>query len=369
MSAGEDRPELHLERGHRLLWSPARRLARAAETPLVRGTALVLALLIEPALADTVIMRNGDRLTGEVLRQEGTELLIRTAYAGTITIDWEQVSEVSMDTPATVLLDDERVIRVAALTRENESLRLEAPAGREPMTVSANQVRIVQPEHWETGHGGKLSGQINLAIEAQTGNSESTELDVDATLRYRRRWSEFESFGQLEYDTANDQSTTDKWTLNNKYTRFFPKTRWYGAAWLRLKNDRFADVRLRTIAGPAAGYAFEPGGARLNLEVGPVYLNEDYYTNDNESYWGPGLFVDYEQPVLGERLEVYLNGMGFTALSDASKDLWVSWAGLRMPLSRGFVGAIEYEIDHDDPPAVNAKPTDETLRLKLGYEW
>jgi hypothetical protein len=40
-----------------------------------------------------------------------------------------------------------------------------------------------------------------------------------------------------------------------------------------------------------------------------------------------------------------------------------------MPLSRGLVGAIGYEIGHDDPPAVNAKPTDETLRLKLGYEW
>lgn len=71
--------------------------------------------------------------------------------------------------------------------------------------------------------GGKFSGRINLALEDQTGNSESTELDVDATLRYRRRWSEFESFGQVEYDTANDQSTADKWTLNNKYTRFFPK--------------------------------------------------------------------------------------------------------------------------------------------------
>ena len=348
---------------------PPERSAPAAHTPLIQGTALALALLMEPTLADTVIMRNGDRLTGEVLRQEGGELLIRTAYAGTIALDWGQVSDVRLDAPATVLLDDERVVTVAALTREKESLRFETPAGREPMTVATNQVRVIQPEPWEMGDGGKFSGRINLALEDQTGNSESTELDVDATLRYRRRWSELETFGQLEYDTTNGQRTTDNWTLNNKYTRFFPKTPWYGAAWLRLKNDRFADIRLRTNAGPAVGYAFEPGGARLNLEVGPVYLNEDYYTNDNESYWGPGLFVDYEQPVLGERLEVYLHGMGFTSLSDMDKNLWVSWAGLRMPLSRGFVGAIEYEIDTEDPPAVDANPTDETLRLKLGYEW
>jgi hypothetical protein len=67
-------------------------------------------------------------------------------------------------------------------------------------------------------------------------------------------------------------------------------------------------------------------------------------------------------------MEAYLRGMGFTSLSDQDKDLWVSWAGLRVLLLAGFVGSVEYEIDHDDPPAVNAKPTDETLRFKVG-EW
>jgi len=314
-------------------------------------------------------MRNGDRLTGEVMRQAGGELQIRTAYADVITVDFAQVSDVRLDTPVPVLLDDERIVSVAALTREEDALRLETPARREPMTVSPEQVRVVQPEPWETGEGGKFSGQINLGLEDETGNSDSTELDIDMTLSYRRRWSELETFGQLEYDTTNGRRSTDNWKLNSKYARFFPETPWYGAAWLRLKNDRFADLRLRTIAAPALGYAFEAGGARFSVELGPTYLNEDYYTNHNESYWGPGLFVDYAQGLFGDRVEVYLHGMGFTALSDEEKDVWVSWAGLRVPLTSGFVGSIEYEIDHDDPPAVDAKSTDETLRLKLGYEW
>ncbi|WP_295884650.1 DUF481 domain-containing protein [uncultured Thiohalocapsa sp.] len=43
--------------------------------------------------------------------------------------------------------------------------------------------------------------------------------------------------------------------------------------------------------------------------------------------------------------------------------------GFRVPLIAGFVGSMEYEIDHDSRPAVEAKTTDETVRLKLGYEW
>jgi putative salt-induced outer membrane protein YdiY len=356
--------------GGRLPRMPAARCSKlAVGRAQMLGAALALALLAQPAAADTVVMRNGDRFTGEVVRQAGGELQVRTAYAGLITVDFAQVSEVRLDTPVPVLLDDERVVSVAALTRYDDALRLETPARREPMTVSPDRVRVVHPEPWETGDGGKFSGQINLGLEDETGNSDSTELDLDTTLRYRRRWHELETFGQLEYDTTNGKKSTDNWKLNSKYSHFFRNTPWYGAAWLRLKNDRFADVRLRTIAAPALGYAFEAGGARLSVEVGPTYVNEDYYVHENASYWGPGLFVDYAQGLFGNRVEVYLHGMGFTSWSDENKDLMVSWAGLRIPLSGGFVGSIEYEIDHDDPPAVNAKPTDETVRLKLGYEW
>jgi putative salt-induced outer membrane protein YdiY len=344
--------------------------ARAARTLAILGCVLASISPIQTAQADIVTMHNGDRFTCEVVRQSGDELVIRTAYAtGTITLDWAQVDSVELDEPAPVLLDDDRVVAVAALTRDEESLRLDRPAGREPMTVSPDQVTVVDPEPWETGRGGKFSGGVNLALEDESGNSPSTELDIDLTLRYRRRWSEFETFGQLEYDTTDGERSTDKWLLNNKYTRFLPHTSWYGAAWLRLKNDYFADVRLRTIAAPAAGYAFQAGSARLSIELGPTYVSEDYYNNPDETYWGPGLFLDYTQGFLGDRVEAYLNGMGFTSLSDQDKDLWVSWVGLRVPLLAGFVGSVEYEIDHDDPPAVNAKPTDETLRLKVGYQW
>jgi putative salt-induced outer membrane protein YdiY len=330
---------------------------------------LTLSLLSQLVSADTVIMQNGDRLSGEVKRQEGGKLLIHIAYAGTIAIDWAQVREVELDDPVDVLLDDERVVTVAEVTRADGRLRLQPPDVPQPMTVPPDAVELIEPEPWETGKGGKLSGRINLAFENENGNSPSTELDIDLTLSYRRRFSLFESFGQLEYDTTDGERSTDKWVLNNKYARFFPDTPWYGAAWLRLKNDRFADVRLRTIAASALGYAFGTGGTQLSVELGPAYLNEDHYVSPNASYWGPGVFVELEQALFRDRLTFYLKGMGFSSLSDGDKELWVSRTGFRVPLLAGFIGSIEYEIDHDHPPAEGAKATDETLRLLLGYEW
>jgi hypothetical protein len=102
-------------------------------------TAVVALLITLPGLqtgrADEVIMQNGDRFTGNVVRQQGGRLKLETAYAGTLDIDWEQVSEVRLDEPQEVLLDDERVVHVRAVSREDDRLTLLQEPPSEPMTV------------------------------------------------------------------------------------------------------------------------------------------------------------------------------------------------------------------------------------------
>lgn len=329
-------------------------------------------MLTGTAVADVVILQNGDRLTGKVVRQEDGLLQLETDYAGTLTIDWDQVHECQLDEPARLLLDDQEVLEAKRIVRSTttDRLQIREPDARASRSLPDDRVEVLNPEPWELGDGHKLNGAVNVAFQDESGNSESTELDLDFTLRYRRRWDEFESYGQLEYDTTRGIRTTENWTLLNKYVRRFHKTPWYGAGWLRFKHDRFADLRLRTIVGPALGYRFNTAeGTNLAAEVGPIYINEDFYDEGDLNLWGPGLFIDFEQDLIADRLQFYLNGMGFSALSNESTDLWTSWAGLRIPLVGGFVSSLEYEIDYDSAPAENTKTTDETLRLKIGYEW
>ena len=334
------------------------------------GLALVGLALLAPATADEVILSNGDRLTGEVVRQDGGRLRLRTDYAGEISIDWEQVREVRLAEPSPVLLDNDEVIDIAAVTRDQEQLHLSRPGVSEPMTLAPERVQIIEPEPWETGAGHRLSGIVNLGLQDRTGNSESTEMDLDFELNYRRRWQEWQTTGQLEYNQTRSVKTTENWSLRNKYTRRFPHSPWYGAAWLRFNHDRFADLRLRSLVGPALGYQFEADDeTRLSAEIGPLYVHEHFYDQPDAAVWGPALFVDYEQVLIAERLQFYLNGMGFSTLGGQSQDLWTSWAGLRVPLVGGFVGSLEYQIDYDSTPAEATKTTDKALRLKLGYQW
>jgi hypothetical protein len=121
----------------------SRRPVRLATPPLVLG------LLTATATADVVILHNGDRITGTVLRQEDGELQLETHYAGILSIDWNEVRECRLDESAAVLLDDDKVIEVAAIRRDRGRLRLQPPDTDLAMTVAPERVEVVNPEPWE----------------------------------------------------------------------------------------------------------------------------------------------------------------------------------------------------------------------------
>ena len=66
---------------------------------MLSRTLLCLAVLSAstPLLADTIWLKNGDRLTGKIKVFDGGKLLIQTNYAGAIPVDWKQVKTLESD--------------------------------------------------------------------------------------------------------------------------------------------------------------------------------------------------------------------------------------------------------------------------------
>ena len=321
------------------------------------------------AEADEVLVANGDRLTGDVIRQEKRKLRLKTTYAGTVEIAWKDVREVRFDEPGQVLLHDDTVLRVTAVSRDGDRLILSQEKPAPTVTLDASQLKVIEPEAWELGHGRKFTGRVNVALENEKGNSESNEFDFDFRANRRWRWHRVEGYAEIEYDTTRGFDSSDNWTWMANYNRLF-RSRWYGSLFVLSKHDRFADLRLRFLLGPAAGYRFfdsEP--LSLSAEAGVMYLNDDFLDQSDQEFWGPAWWLTYNQKVWKERLEIFHRQLGFVAGNDSNKQLWRSWTGVRVPLVAGFVGTVEYEVDYDSQPAVESLTTDRTLNLKLGYKW
>jgi putative salt-induced outer membrane protein YdiY len=338
--------------------------------PFIAGIVLWAVAGDPETLADEIRMQNGDRLTGRVVRQDGDRLTLQTDYAGTLEIAWTEVREVKLDEPLDMVMTDDRLLAVTEIVRDADRLRVEpSPPTALPMRVDPKQVQVIAPEDWEIRRGYRLGGALNASLTSDRGNSHTNDVYIDYRLDYRRQRSRLESYGQLEYETSRGQKLTDNWLVFNKYVHDL-QAPWFASGWLQFNKDRFADLRLRTLIGPAIGYRFYAReDLTLSAEIGAIHLDEQFYDSADQVHWGPGLSLEYEQRFWNDRIELYHRQLSFTAVNGTGEDLLLTWTGLSVPLDGGFVGALEYQIEYDSSPSDQALTTDTKLLVKLGYQW
>jgi small nuclear ribonucleoprotein (snRNP)-like protein len=92
----------------------ARRSRRDQEENITTARVAVLiciAVLCGVTRADQIELKNGDRLTGTIVKSDQKELVVSTDYAGRLTIDWAAVKSLSSTTPLDVQMKDGRVLR------------------------------------------------------------------------------------------------------------------------------------------------------------------------------------------------------------------------------------------------------------------
>src|SRR5437773_6017761 len=56
--------------------------------------------------ADQLVLKNGDRVTGSIVKKDAKSITIKSDAFGAITAPWEQVESITADKPLTVVLKD-----------------------------------------------------------------------------------------------------------------------------------------------------------------------------------------------------------------------------------------------------------------------
>lgn len=338
----------------------------------VPAAALLLPLLLallRPVCADELLMKDGSRLLGKVVKKEDGVLQFETGYAGLIKVQWDEVAELHTDEPVRVMLDDETLLEADSIDKSADATRLQSADGAAARSVTPGQVVYINPESYITGEGIKWTGRINLDLEIERGNSDEDEFNMDAETRLRRKNDRITLFGQYEKDKTDGEVTTEKWDLSNKYDYFVSKKLYYGGL-LAFKHDRFADLDLRTTVGPHVGYQFfESERLNLDTDIGVLYVHENFDMADNDDFWAFGWLVDFDWFLVPGRVQFYHRHTGRQDVSEAENLVIDSWTGFRFPLFMGLVASTEAEVDYDGGAPAGVDKTETTYRLKLGYQW
>jgi Protein of unknown function, DUF481 len=94
----------------------------------------------EPEIKEELILKNGDRLTGQLLNSTGTEIKFKSDLAGEVTVKWENVKELKSGREFAVVPKDVRDARDSALVPQG-TIKI----GEKAILVSP--LPEVKPEH------------------------------------------------------------------------------------------------------------------------------------------------------------------------------------------------------------------------------
>ena len=71
---------------------------------------VVVVLLCPQLLADQVVLKNGDRLTGSIVNSDGKTLTLKSEFAGEVKIQWDAVTEITSSQPLYLTGKDGQVL-------------------------------------------------------------------------------------------------------------------------------------------------------------------------------------------------------------------------------------------------------------------
>src|SRR5438552_653968 len=81
-------------------------------------------LFVHAAFADQITLKNGDRLSGAIVKNDGKNLTMKSELAGEVSVAWTAITAVSAPGPLHVGLKDGKTV-VGAISTQPDSGKLE----------------------------------------------------------------------------------------------------------------------------------------------------------------------------------------------------------------------------------------------------
>ena len=335
---------------------------------------LAVAPLLGKHNDDVVIMKNGDRLTGEVKRLEAGILYFKPGYSlDAIALDWREVQHLeSKDYYSVDTTDGQRLTGEveASLIPEGsaEVLKIKSSEGDVNQLTKPNVVafRPEEDRFWK-----RLNGSIDYGFNFTQGNSQ-TQSTLSSDVNYRTLYYRFHADGSSILSRQSDGTNTTRNTLNITLARYLTRGWFVGGISNFLTSDQ-QELKLRATVGGGVGRdLFRTYRSNLSMVGGAVFTNEHYRPEsgreprvNNVEALVAVVFKTrtFEKTMLESRTEVYPN---FTTLGRLRVNTHATW-------KVDLIGALSWRLtafeNFDSKPPVNAPRNDSGVSTSLGWSF
>ncbi len=247
------------------------------------------------AYADQVTMKNGDRLSGTIVRFDGKNLVFKSEFAGEVTIPWDAVAGLESKEPLHVGLKDQQTV-VGAISASGTDFQVKT-AETGPVSAKREAVTSIRNKAEQEAYDLQIErlrnprlvdlwvGMVDLGFSQTRGNAKTSNVTVSAEAN--RVTSRDKITVRFTSVNASNSTTGTSITTANAIRggvsyglNLTPKLYTFGQ--VDLEYDEFQSLDLRF--APSGGFGYHAvkteatvfdilGGAGMNREFFSTGLN------------------------------------------------------------------------------------------------
>jgi len=261
-------------------------LARSA----VFAACLVMLATVPPVSArektDVLILKNGDRLTGEIKGLAYARVEFKTDTMETVSVKWEEVAQITSEYSFELELEDG--VRFFGSLGAPAQPGMVSVIGKE-RTLELTMDEIVRLRPIKDRYWKRIDGSLSIGL-GFTKASDVLRFSFNADATYTERKNRVDLTINSIITTQNEQDSRENTSLNLRYNRLL-ENRWFLSAFTGLQRNDELGIKLRVLGGVGGGRLL----VQTNRMVLPVLagfsLNQEWADSDGQnSFNAEGLF-------------------------------------------------------------------------------
>jgi putative salt-induced outer membrane protein YdiY len=335
--------------------------------------ALAMTLVCSPPFAcakrntDIIVMKNGDRLTGEIKKLENGILYVETEYfSGSIGLDWLQVERVqSTGNYQITLKDGSRVEGMIAKARSSSN-EVDFLIHGESSDRWAASSEIIEIHPQKRSFWSQVTGDVDLGYSFTSGNKQ-TAFNFGTTATYLST----KYFGSASLTSnfsgqsgGNQTNLAEVQTLDGVFiTR---NSIVIGLADLLHSSQQ--DLQLRTTLGGGYGHYFiHSNQQNLLWTSGAAYTNEQFESTEGTAAQSAEAFLGLQYQLFQfDRYNLHAQTLFYPGLTDAPRFRLTTKLGFSIKIAGRFHTDVQFWNNFDSHPPFNTKRNELGISNSLG---
>lgn len=321
--------------------------------------ATVLAVFAMSAGSDVIVMKNGDRITGDIKKLGDDELFIEPAYGDEFAVDLDAIASIASDREFEIELHDHiKIVGVSTTDAEGSPVSVTAGEMRPPPVTE----ELDEPEDYLDW---KVSS--DLAANVSRGNSDNTNWRLQSYGMVKAGDHRHTLEITLERQEKNGETTKEQDDVVYGYNWLLSDD-WSLVGSLSWRRDPQRDLETRWISGGGLGYQIWDDtnrSFRVSLTADAIF--EEIGGQKDESF-APRWSLRFSHDLLGGDVAFFHNHDIWTYVAGRNNNVFEITTGFRYEITDLIYANLRVDFNYETDPASGADNEDVTYLMGIGVE-